>query len=171
LKNHFFSKNLNVKNEGSKCRIFKLACWKSTSKIYKSLFLGIYEIITIKDQSFFFGSFLTIKFFTPKFMKIICCLGIFTTFGRAFQIKLTMYNTLQEVYKLFLLCPASLVDTLLCWQLISPSFLYKFCSTDEDKMFDSRGESSYCWNAPRQCKGCRNCGSIRSSQKHYEYCF
>jgi hypothetical protein len=31
-----------------------LPCWKSTLKSYSSPFLGIYEIISIKDQSFAF---------------------------------------------------------------------------------------------------------------------
>jgi hypothetical protein len=75
----------------------------------------------------------------------------------------SVYNILQEVYKLFFLCPASLVDAFLLWQFIFPSFLYRICSTNEDKMFDNRRESLYYWNAPRWCKGCRNCGSIRSS--------
>jgi hypothetical protein len=41
----------------------------------------------------FFGSFLTMKFFTPKFVKIRWYLGIFITFGIDFQIKLTISSS------------------------------------------------------------------------------
>jgi hypothetical protein len=54
-----------------------------------------------------------------------------------------MYSTFQQIDKVFLLCPTSIVDTVLLRQLNFPSFLYRFCSTNEDKMFDSRGENSY----------------------------
>jgi hypothetical protein len=37
-----------------------------------------------RSQCLFVGSFLAMKFFTPKFMKIRCYLGIFTTFGSKF---------------------------------------------------------------------------------------
>jgi hypothetical protein len=84
---------LNVKIEGNNCRILKLPCWTSTSISYSSSFFGIYEIITIKDQSFFFWSFLIVKFFIPKFMKTKCCLRIFTFFGRDFYIKLTIHDS------------------------------------------------------------------------------
>ena len=86
-KNHF-PKKLNAKNEKSTCRILRLPYQKSTPINYNSPFLGIYEIATIKNQSFIF-----LKFFSPKFMKIRCCLGIFTAHGRDFQIKLTMYGS------------------------------------------------------------------------------
>jgi hypothetical protein len=53
-------------------------------------FDGMYKITTIKDQRFFFGSFLILKFFIPKFMKIRYYLEIFITFGSGFQIELTI---------------------------------------------------------------------------------
>jgi hypothetical protein len=46
-----------------------------------------------RSKYFFFGSFFIMKFFTSKFVKIRCCLGLFTTFGRDFQMKLTMYGS------------------------------------------------------------------------------
>jgi hypothetical protein len=45
------SKKLNAKNEGFNHRILNLPWWTSTSKSYSFLFLRIYKIITIKDQS------------------------------------------------------------------------------------------------------------------------
>jgi hypothetical protein len=53
-KNHFFPK-LNVRNEGSDYRILKLSYWTSTLKTFNPSFHEIYKIITIKDQSSFFG--------------------------------------------------------------------------------------------------------------------
>jgi hypothetical protein len=46
-----------------------------------------------KIKAFFGGLFFNVKFFTPKFMKIRCYLGIFITFGSDFQINLTIYNS------------------------------------------------------------------------------
>jgi hypothetical protein len=54
------------------------------------------------------------------------------------------------------------------YSFISSSFLPYFSI---DKIFDNRGESLYCWNAPRCCKGCRNYSSISSSQKYWENSF
>jgi hypothetical protein len=88
-----FLKKLNVRNEESNCRILKLPYGTSTSKIYSPSFHEIYKIITIKDQSFFFGAFLIVKFFTPKFIKIRCYLESFIIFGSDFQIKLAMYGS------------------------------------------------------------------------------
>jgi hypothetical protein len=48
---------LNVINEGSNFRILKLAYWVLTSKKFSPSFHEIYEIITIKDQSFFWDYF------------------------------------------------------------------------------------------------------------------
>jgi hypothetical protein len=79
-----FSKTLIVKTNESNRRILKLLCWTSTSKIYSPLVHEIYEIITFKNQSVFSGSILTMKFFTPKFIKIKNYLGIFTTFRSDF---------------------------------------------------------------------------------------
>jgi hypothetical protein len=61
------------------------------------MFHGIYEIKTFKDQSFFFESFLTMKFFTPKFMKIRCYLRIFSTFGNDFSIKLATFSSILSL--------------------------------------------------------------------------
>jgi hypothetical protein len=91
-RNHFPQK-LNVRNKESNYRFLKLPYGTSTSKIYNPSFRKSYKIITIKDQSFFFGSIFTMKFFTPKFMKIRCYLGIFITFGSDFQIKLAIYGS------------------------------------------------------------------------------
>ena len=71
-----FSRKLNIKNDVSNHRILKLPCWTSISKSYSPSFHGIYDIITIKNQSFLLGPFLIMKFFTPKLMKIECYLGI-----------------------------------------------------------------------------------------------
>jgi hypothetical protein len=60
-----------------------------------------------------------------------------------------LYNTLQKDYKLFLRCPASHIDAWLLQQLISPSFLYRFCSTNEDKIFDNRRKSLYHWSGAK----------------------
>ena len=55
--------------------ILKLPYWTSISKSYNPLFHGIYVIITSKHHRCFGRrSFLTMKVFTPKFMKIICYL-------------------------------------------------------------------------------------------------
>jgi hypothetical protein len=89
-----FPQKLNIKNEVNNRRILKLLLRLNINlKIYSPSFYEIYETITTKDQKFFFGSFLTTKFFTPKFMKIRCYLEIFMIFGCDFQIKLTIYNS------------------------------------------------------------------------------
>jgi hypothetical protein len=54
-----------VESKGSDHR--KFLCWTSTSKSYNASSHGIYEIIVFKHQSLFFGSFLTMKFFSSKF--------------------------------------------------------------------------------------------------------
>ena len=51
---------------------------------------GLQDYNNQRSKFFFFGSFFTVKFFTPKFMKIKCYLGIFVTFESGFQIKLTI---------------------------------------------------------------------------------
>jgi hypothetical protein len=60
--------------ERSNHKILEATLWIFVS------FHQINEIITFKYQSSIFGSFLTRKFFIPKFMKIECYLEIFTTF-------------------------------------------------------------------------------------------
>ena len=79
-RNDFSPKTLNVKLR----EVTLQSYWKSTSKNYNPSFNGIYKITMFKDQSFFcflLDHFSQRKFFIPKFMKIRCFLGIFTTFG------------------------------------------------------------------------------------------
>jgi hypothetical protein len=95
-KNHFKINKL-VNSKRSNCRILSLLCWVLTSKSCIPSSRGIYKIMTFKHQSFFcfFGSYLIVKIFTPKFMKIKCYLGIFTTFcsGLLNQIDHTQHNS------------------------------------------------------------------------------
>jgi hypothetical protein len=74
-----------------------LLCWTSISISYNPSFHGIYEIITFKDQSMFIESFLTMKFFIPKFIKIRWYWRIFSTFGSDFSIMLVTFGLIPSV--------------------------------------------------------------------------
>jgi hypothetical protein len=52
--------------------ILNLPCYTSTLKTYGSSFHEIYKVITFEYETSFLKSFFTMKFITPKFMKIRC---------------------------------------------------------------------------------------------------
>jgi hypothetical protein len=56
-------------------------------------FLG-YTRLYCSNITTVLGSFLTMEFFNPKFMKIRCYLEIFTTFGTDFKTKSTIYKSI-----------------------------------------------------------------------------
>ena len=64
------------------------------SKKYIASFHGIHKIVIFKHQIYLFSEdFLTLNFFTPKFMKIRWSSFFFGFFVHHFQIKLSKYDS------------------------------------------------------------------------------
>jgi hypothetical protein len=89
-----FPKKLSIKIERNNYWNLKFLCWKSASKYYSYSFHEIYKIKTFKYEWFFFESFPTLKFLTPKIRKIRCYLRIFKFVESDFLTKLTMHRSI-----------------------------------------------------------------------------
>jgi hypothetical protein len=59
--------------------------------------MGSMRLLHSKIKDFFLESFLIIKIFIPKFMKIKCYLGIFLKFGSNFLIKLATFGSILSI--------------------------------------------------------------------------